>query len=541
MASIWKKIIDKGNSLPKEEASASDWEAMHAKIAAHPDLSTPKRRLPYLPMLIGLFLLTLTSVGVFYLWPGSVENNDTLVQPAETALPSSINAQPTEQQMNTSVPDLNKVKQEVPTSEQKVSTKELNKTFPLTTATSRRSAQEIKPESRQKRIVSAVPLPEKSQLASSPTSIAEDKPVPQNSRIEDTSTLNKGSESLQAAQTNTISNAEAKEESSANGVAVSTYDEAEISDTAETVGEPKTQSNKRLEKDKEIKPALDEIEEDVTNKTQQGWEKSEQTEEVPSPNETEEEPSTKFYTRPNQPVEEKKTAQPPVGNTTAFTDNGFRFQAVNVTGQLLTNFQSGFIGYGGGIDADWSRGDWLINTGLYAYQIKYDPFLTGSVDPTGFDSSYVTTFQQRDVFVRVDSAWVVQGPNQGGYVYDTITSTITDSVLVLKIDTAAINRVQQISYVEMPVLLGRRFQFNRYTLDVYGGTILNQLVQTGSGETANRQSLGLDLLLQPSIGYQLSTNWSLKARLGLRYSLLNQDFRKKQLTSSFQFGVGYSW
>ncbi len=485
MASIWKKIIEKVNSLPKDEAHAADWEAMHAKIVAHPDLNVPNRRLRYLPiLLIGLALLTLTGVGIGYMWSNSAEKVERAVKPVQSELPLSARTSTVELPEEANASNANISQKEritpkpVPNSKNTIANKPaLVKSKPEEFVNEEAGLDE---DALERTLLKA-----KSQV----TSLTAGSPTMENATehfaqsVQEQLGLDHEQQPETAKEAEAVGPLEAEAENEEPSIVPKT--EEEVSST-----------EKKMSRD------LSEPDNHTTDsKTMEA--------------ETEEELPSKTDTALSIPSKEEIPEQAPATNAPSFTELGFKLNAINANGLVLTNFQSGFIGYGGGFDVDWSSGKWLINTGLYAYQLEYDPFQTGAIDPSGLDTSYT-------------SVWVVLGPNRGEYV-DVITG----------VDTAAVNLRQQISYVEMPILLGRRFEFNRYTFDIYAGTLLNQLVQSGSGETAARQSMGVDLLFQPSIAYQLSESWSLKARVGLRYSLLNQDFRAQQFSNNFQIGVSY--
>lgn len=495
MASIWKKIVEKINSTPAETPLSSDWEAMFSKIEAHPDLNTSKRKVAGWPIII-LVLSLIATLGVitYQIWSPTtakvediqtisiIKDNQNEVLERETeGIQKTLNVERVSE--NNTTPDEHFVTS-------KKSEKYVGQKSSIPKVNSRKKIKQPFRVSTIKGKKLTVNKPSNKKLAT----VMAKNVVEENFTFDNTK--------------NTLVNTRAA---------------AEINKKDENLNE--TQSSLKPSETRTVKDdqllALSETNSHINAELSQK--------------------NADTTISENAILEGENIETPLVESTSSFTKIGFKPASINIAGQVLTNYSPGFIGYGAGVDVDWKRQNLLINIGVYAYNVHFDPIRVGADVPSGYDTSYTPISVEREEIVGIDSAWVVQGPNQGGYVYDTITNIVHDSIIRLDIDTLSVNLPKRVSYVEMPILIGRRFQLNQFTLDIYGGTILNQIVETGGRESQINQSFGIDLLLQPSIRYNLNSKWSVFGRVGLRYSIINHDFRERKLSSNVQFGIGYNW
>ncbi len=192
---------------------------------------------------------------------------------------------------------------------------------------------------------------------------------------------------------------------------------------------------------------------------------------------------------------------------------------------------------GAGVEFEFVNRRFLIQTGLYLN--NHTRFFTDSLPSVNIHSQDIS---------RVDSTWIIDGPFLGHYEYDTVQTTIYDTLTTYQ--TAGVTPRVAYRYLEVPIMVGYRWysRSGRWNFDLGAGVVAGWLNYNGSvNETENVEvnSLRLDLALRPAIGYNLNLNWSILARTGWRYTVLDQTgISSRHQASSlpfFQLGLSYHW
>lgn len=225
---------------------------------------------------------------------------------------------------------------------------------------------------------------------------------------------------------------------------------------------------------------------------------------------------------------------------------GFQLNSISMGAKYLTDYSGDFYGVGAGVDVDIQKGGLLINTGVSYYQLNTSQWVTDNWTEEEYDTSRVTTYDTINTEVKYP-VWVIEGPYQGRYDTIRYTTRQIDSLVEEDVDTTVFTKSEtyqqrvKLSYIEMPILLGHRFRFNRFAVDLYGGVALSQTLSSNVEGTDLDQKFGLTAVLQPGVRYYFTPSWSLHARSGLRYGLMADEFRKKKLHSNFHVGLTYHW
>ncbi len=537
MGDIWKNMKEKVDGAPVGSSFASDWEAMNQKIEAQPALSKPKRRggLWFKTAAIVL-LLALSGVSAIWLWPdGNTTDDDhrktqmreeksseinsaseaTMADEKQNFEPSTEKKSDVNNKVTTQDADVVKPKNStVNTSTSSLASDSVSYTTAPVASSSQdagaRDNEDAKGDLIMKRTQNAVlstdvndhPANEKSKTAqpdeetmllTTGSIVDENFPEPQHldePLVEDTDVSQKTTSNTTST---TIDNTKEKQLPAKVEVVID-----------EDLSKDRDTSNTVIDEEKPILAGNGQIAQEGSSKN------------------------------------EDKAA------TKGFKESGFRLTTLSVGGIFITDYSENTTGYGGGISVDWQKNGWLINAGLNYTQFNYQTEKVRFTDFQNYDSTTVKTYENRQV-TWVDSIWVIQGPRAGEYIYDTNSTVVTDTLIETLVDTSSVTTknierpVVKVSYLEIPVLLGHRFRFNKVGVDIYGGAILNQTLFVRQGEGEVQKSFGVDLMFQPAVRYYVRPELSVYTRAGLRYGLSGDDFRSEKLYSSFQLGLSYHW
>ncbi len=534
MANIWKKITKKIDGVPMDSPFAGDWEAMNSKIEAHPSLNSSKRKGAFwFRTIAGILVVLLMGLGVVALWP-----NEELVLPVENPNNTSLkneNKKPLNSESTTTENNLTeevvKSVREIPIVSDIDQNREqapdrINKTEIQTggaaapsklTVEDDNSTNEGKPYKSVNRsnvdIVGALPIatPENINGNDGLAGVhqASDKPIEEETQLDEQTLafssiveedwMDREADEELGVEVNRADSENLNTKKNDNApVALRINDEMDGDTTAVSLNPPVTE---------ELKASAD---------------KEEDTSETSSLNKSSEAESPDL------------------------AKSGFKITTISTGGLFLTDYSKNFIGYGGGVDVDWQRNGWLLNTGLFYNQMNFEKEKATFTDYVSYDTSIVEVTTIRGAkWVR--ALWVILGEGKGEYKYDTIITPVTDTTYESRIDTSTITTksieraVVRMSYLEMPLLLGHRFRFNQFGVDIYGGAVLNQTISITQGESEQRKSFGMDILFQPSIRYYVRPELSVYTRAALRYGVMGDDLRTQKLYSSFQIGLSYHW
>lgn len=224
--------------------------------------------------------------------------------------------------------------------------------------------------------------------------------------------------------------------------------------------------------------------------------------------------------------------------------NGFKVNDLSIGAVGFTDFQGRLSGVGAAFEVGLKRGETQLQTGLWYYQLHYASPVENKIFSWKVDTTTTLYINEREL-ITVDSAWVITGPMQGGYAYDTLRTIEVDTSTEVRIDsaqtitTALTTKRLKLSYVELPLLLGYRFHFGRMAFDASGGIALNQLIQSFGEEVSTETTYGVDILVRPGVRYFLNDEWSGFVKVGLRYGVVGAVYRRDKLYGDFQFGL--SW
>ncbi|AEV32608.1 hypothetical protein Oweho_1619 [Owenweeksia hongkongensis DSM 17368] len=552
MANSWKKITDKVDSAPLSGPQASDWEAMNAKIQAHPSIANPKGGIG-LWFKTGLGVLLLAVLGFGYLMYSSSEdgqNNSSdnsvqvespIIEPVsnsgDAAKGSSISEKPESQDEVVEVSNIEPKKQTADISANNQESVE------VISAIQSENGDEAKIISTRLETEGSDNNIEKAEEISTKEVVASDAKTLDESLVVE----NPADEAKEVAAAEGQSILSVEEE-----VKVKTETEnTEVSSSSESEADENEFQNEELvltsqnevnenEPDKFIvDDNLEEatIDEEPAEKIEKSLE--EVSEELDDEEELSEDNSQDLV---QSDYEESSTPAESINLRSA----GFSLNGLNVGAGYSTDFSGNLYGTGVGVDVDIQRGGLLLNTGIHYYQMNTLSEFINYSSQTNYNTTHNTVWDTTITTVK-DSAWVIDSAYSGHWAdksYTTTTvSSSTDTILdstVTKIETTE-NRRVKLSYIEMPIMAGHRFRFNRLAVDIFGGVVLNQLT-TGTVEGADIQKkFGMDAVIQPAIRFYLKPEWSVFGRAGLRYGLVANEYRPQQLYCNFQIGLTYHW
>ncbi|WP_417591127.1 hypothetical protein [Owenweeksia hongkongensis] len=553
MANSWKKITDKVDSAPLSGPQASDWEAMNAKIEAHPSIANPKGGIG-LWFKTGLGVLLLAVLGFGYLMYSSSEDGqsnstDNSVQVESPIIESVSNGE--DAAKGSSISENSKPRDEVvevSNSESKEQTEadisaNNQESAEVISATQSENGDEAKiistrleTEGSDNKIEKAEEVYTKEVVASDAKTLDESQVV-ENSDDEVKEVVVAESQSILAIEE------EVKAKTKTETLEVSGSSEFEADENEFQNEELVLASQDEVNENEPDKFIVDDnleeatIDEEPAEKIEKSLE--EVSEELDDEEELSEDNSQDLV---QSDYEKSSTPAEPINLRSA----GFSLHGLNVGAGYSTDFSGNLYGTGVGVDVDIQRGGLLLNTGIHYYQMNTLSEFINYSSQTNYNTTHNTVWDTTITTVK-DSAWVIDSAYSGHWAdksYTTTTvSSSTDTILdstVTKIETTE-NRRVKLSYIEMPIMAGHRFRLNRLAIDIFGGVVLNQLT-TGTVEGVDTQKkFGMDAVIQPAIRFYLKPEWSVFGRAGLRYGLVANEYRPQQLYCNFQIGLTYHW
>ncbi len=553
MANSWKKITNKVDSAPLSGPQASDWEAMNAKIEAHPSIANPKGGIG-LWFKTGLGVLLLAVLGFGYLMysssedeqSNSSENSFQVESPIiespgnnqDGAEENSISENPkpqdeavevsnveARQQTETDVISYNQETAEVISV---VQDKQGDEAKVISTR--------LETEGSDNKIKQAEEIYVKEVVASDAKTLDESQVVENPDDEVKEVIVAEGQSILAVEEDDNVKTG--TENSEVSGPSESETDESKFQNEGLVLASQdqvnENEPNKLIVDDNYEETTIDEEPAEKIEKSLEETSDEFVAEEEPS----EDDPQNLFQSDDEEPF----TPADPVNLRSA----GFSLNGLNVGAGYSTDFSGNLYGAGVGVDVDIQRGGLLLNTGIHYYQMNTLSEFINYSSQTNYSTTHNTVWDTTITTVK-DSAWVIDSAYSGHWAdksYTTTTvSSSTDTILdstVTKIETTE-NRRVKLSYIEMPIMAGHRFRFNRLAVDVFGGVVLNQLT-TGTVEGVDIQKkFGMDAVIQPAIRFYLKPEWSVFGRAGLRYGLIANEYRPQKLYSNFQIGLTYHW
>lgn len=512
MAEGWNKITDKADQGKFEGPFASDWEAMNAKIDAQPALNTsPKKGAWWWG--VGGVLLMLLSVGIAYWFYDSDQKlMDSSVR--ENIIEQVSNPQKNNQSITkqNNAEDLvggqKSISIEERTAFESTNNKSINPEEDLFNVTSNKeeeglenTVESVKPVKQDQsnenlvifEVTTDVPLQEE-----------EEKPIEERLEIEPVESIA------------SIENTEVESGSTQN---------LPESNTEVMTSEEVTNDDAKAEVESEVIAEESPVEEEKV---------SEEQEEV-----TVEEIASTMVSRDDE--EEEDEIQP-----VNLRSHGFRMNSISLGGKYLTDYTGDFYGSGVGVDIDIQKGNWLFNTGVSYYSLNRNLYATNTYEKQNY-TEIRTTAWDTTVAISPDSVWIIDGPFLGHYVNTSDTTTTIDPTVTSRTDTSTTRITAQeetrvkLSYIEVPLLIGQRFKFNRLAIDLYGGVALSQITSSNQEGGDVSEKFGVSAVLQPGLRYYITEKWSVFGRSGLSYSLVADQFREKKIYSNFHLGLTYHW
>lgn len=511
MAEGWNKITDKADQGKFEGPFASDWEAMNAKIEAQPTLNTsPKKGAWWWG--VGGVLLMLLSVGIAYWFYDSDQklmDSSSRENTIEQVSDPQKNNQSIAKQNNDEdlVGSQKSISLEERTAFESTSNKSINPDEDLYHATS------IKEEEGLGNTVSAVKPVKQDQsnenlvISEVTTDVPlqeEEKPIEERLEIEPVESIA------------SIENTEVESGSTQN---------LPESNTEVMTSEEVTNDEARAEVESEVIAEESSVEEEKISEEQA--------------EETVEEIASTMVSRDDE--EDDDEIQP-----VNLRSHGFIMNSLSLGGKYLTDYSGDFYGSGIGVDIDIQKGNWLFNTGVSYYTFNRNLFANNTYEKQNY-TEIRTTAWDTTVAISPDSVWIIDGPFLGHYVNTSDTTTTIDSTVTSRTDTSTTKITAQeetrvkLSYIEVPLLVGQRFKFNRLAIDLYGGVALSQITSSNQEGGDISEKFGVSAVLQPGLRYYITEKWSVFGRSGLRYSLVADQFREKKIYSNFHLGLTYHW
>lgn len=518
MASSWKKIFDKIDETSPGGPFASDWEAMNNKIEAQPSLNpSSKRGSLWLRVGLGIVLLALIALGTFTFWPQQVEK------------PTAIE--------NTTSPSTSQIlERDNSTTENSVGAEEM---ISGDNATKIQTKQSTLSEGKENVVATTpveVPVSDNNKISNTPDEAA-------------TQTAFYGNEAEEARKAITTKEGSKHE-----------FTPREFSTEANSLGEAESVTgndadigtNKLMTTKESIeKKELDKESTELTGfRNPASMDQMTLMEKVELARRDLAIAVEELHLLNTQAQENKPEIYDLQSSSSTeashLRHSGLRMTALNAGALFFTGYSSDLYGFGGGVDIDIQRKGLLLNTGLHYYQLNSTNRFERTQMKTLVDTSYSYQIDIRTE-TTIDSTWIVRGPWQGGYVYDTTRQTIIDTVTLTSVDSTSIKlkiREEQkirLSYVEIPILAGHRFRLNRFAIDVMGGVALHQLTLGNTEGFQVENQFGVDVIVQPALRYYFLPEWSVYGKAALRYGLTENDYRPHNLYSSFQLGLTFHW
>lgn len=529
MAGGWNKITEKADQSRFEGPLPGDWEAMSAKIAAEPTLNTKGGRGGFW-WGIGLGLLVMISIGAGYLFIG--DNGDTSINQQEGVIVIDKDEAKNLQVMDDNAGEsLSSNTQEEPKLDLQHSAKEVGETNDDGTVSQAEyglnyqeveeaviadewdnAGAEVESEAREEAI---------STMTAGNSGLGED-------RLEASEQSTVESEEIEIEEPLdemvSFSNQDVNEEAEANDIlSVAEIAEGNASDAEggeNAVLEDQTEPEELMEGE-EIEIISDRDKEEIIDIVLDDTE----------------------VENANSLMEEEEDGDPVAVDLRSM---GFRLNSMSMGAKYLTDYSKDFYGAGVGVDVDLQKKWLLVNTGLSYYQLNSNRWINETWDEARYDTTIMVQYDTA-VTEHKYPVWVIDGPYQGHYDTISYNTSSIDSTVERNIDTAITSKTRRVeervklSYIEMPILLGHRFRFNRFAVDVCGGVALSQTVSSNLEGGDQSEKFGLTAVLQPGVRYYLTPAWSLFVRSGLRYGLVADEFRKDKLYSNFHLGLTYHW
>ena len=513
MAEGWNKITDKADQGRFEGPFPGDWEAMNAKIGAQPTLNTvPKKGAWWWGA--GGALLVLLSLGVAF-WFYSPEQKVADDRASENVIESIEESPKLRQQQNNG--------REI-VSDQKNTEIQIDERIPI--ASENVEVKSISKKQVQKTRVYSAPIEAEENSDNKVAEIAPSKVEGQESDL-------------------IISDVNFDEAIEEEGVSIAEFSSAEptemivLNENAETEN---IQSQQAAVNHSELEGV-----EAITNdeilsesKVEGIAEESSQGEVITEEKDVEAEKEIAAAVVSKEEDDEDEIQ--PVN----LRSHGFRMNSLSLGGKYLTDYSGDFYGTGVGVDIDIQKGNWLFNTGVSYYTFNRNLFANDTYEKENYTDIRTTNWDTTTT-IRLDSVWVIDGPFSGHYVNTSDTTTLVDTTVTSRTDTsiARITAREEIrvklSYVEIPLLIGQRFKFNRLAIDVYGGVALSQITSSNLEGGDISEKFGVAAILQPGFRYYITEKWSVFGRSGLRYSLVSDQFRERKFYSNFHLGLTYHW
>lgn len=524
MANSWKKITDKIDEAPMGSASPADWQAMNAGIEAHPELNKARGGSLWWKVGVGLLIVALAGLGLWMSLGSEADFPSPAISTHEAQrdeLPQVDKASKTKIEKTLS-DNIAEHQSEKPSEESNSAATPEKLTLEKQAGSD--EADSYKNDNSKRAVVE----PQKENItkvestSSSLTNVGQDIALEMGEQPERSSIHN-----ISDADASSAANIDDAQESSPKEATLQVEgarvdENFEIADNElEHVPQTFVANNEEKESSRSEEPLT--TAQDDNAKA----ENPEEVNEISSSGESESQTSA---------------AVEPIN----LRSGGFRLSSLNVGAGYHTDFSGNMHAPGIGVDVDIQRGGLLINTGLAFYQLNALTKFVSHATSTAYDTTYSTAWDTTVVITR-DSAWVIDSAWVGHWAdkSDTTisissrTDTLTDTTTT-QLRTEEERRIK-LSYMEMPILAGHRFRFNRFAIDLHGGVVLSQLL-TATVEGKNiDEKFGLDMVLRPALRYYIKPRWSVFGRAGLRYSVIKNEYRPQNLYSNFQLGLTYHW
>ncbi len=227
---------------------------------------------------------------------------------------------------------------------------------------------------------------------------------------------------------------------------------------------------------------------------------------------------------------------------------GFKLQSLKLALGGASNFKNP-MGYGfqAALDFQWNRNNWFFQSGLSLSQDYQTLEYKLIENQLLIDSSYALDVSSRQVPV-ITRIWVIDSINAGHYEIDTTFQTLIDTNIVLNLDSneyqVSYPKTKQIrfQYAELPILYGYQKQLGAWNISLAAGISVQQALAVKDENYSRSESFSLAFLVQPSISYRISQQWSVFTRLRLQEQVVeNRLFQTNQSPYSCQLGVSYHW
>jgi dsDNA-binding SOS-regulon protein len=219
--------------------------------------------------------------------------------------------------------------------------------------------------------------------------------------------------------------------------------------------------------------------------------------------------------------------------------------------KIRNDNESEIVSFSPGIEFIYKTGDFFIQSGI-RYQRLGEKI---NYELTHVETNINSTLLHRDTLVYVYS---IINPPEGQWQYDTIWYTKEDTIYTTSHQT--VNVLNTYNYFEIPLLLGKSFDFNKFSIDISTGISFGLLLKANAQIlTSDMQTfikiddrhspymndLTMNYLLRVSFRYSFNEKMSIFMRPDVKHQLgsilNNKQYPVQQKYTLYGIGFGFMY